>query len=107
MVKRTDEERRALLEEWRGSGMNTAAWCKGKGICLSTFNLWKRRYGPVENNEPAVFLQAAALKYERKERLCNVRIILSEKFTIELDDGASQETVRTALAAIEDLCFQA
>ena len=41
--RRSEEEWRALLWEQRESGLSQRAFCKRKGLALSSFRNWKRR----------------------------------------------------------------
>ena len=42
MEKYTEEQRKQFLEEMRGSGLSVSAFCKKKGIKVSTFSYWRK-----------------------------------------------------------------
>lgn len=46
--KRTDDEKRALLAEWRSSGLSRTGFCKLRSISWKTLGEWATRFeGPV------------------------------------------------------------
>jgi len=43
----TKEEKRAVVERYKGSGVKQDEFCQREGISLSALQNWKRRYGGV------------------------------------------------------------
>lgn len=44
--RRTQEGKKALYEEWKGSGKSKAQFCKEQKLCLSAFYNWQNHLSP-------------------------------------------------------------
>ena len=42
-IRRPESFWRDAVEQWEGSGLSIARYCRREGLALSTFTLWKRR----------------------------------------------------------------
>ena len=54
--KRSDDEKRALLAEWRLSGLSRTAFCKSKGIAWKSLGEWMARLEPPVSMPPNSFV---------------------------------------------------
>ena len=54
-TKRTDDEKRALLVEWRASGASRTAFCKAQGISWKTLGDWSARLDAPDSTVPTSF----------------------------------------------------
>lgn len=108
------EEWKSIISECRASGMTVKAWCKANGIVEQTYykNLKKLREEMIENlpapittdtcEKPAVFK-----KLEVQSPIPDTKatvIIRLGNATIEVNEGASQQTVQAVLLALQNVC---
>lgn len=107
------EEWKSIISECRASSMTVKAWCKAHGIVEQTYykNLKKLREemlenlpAPIEENiceKPTVFK-----KLEIQTPLPNTQatvIIRLPNATLEINEGASQQTVQAVLLALQNI----
>ncbi|WP_300939543.1 IS66 family insertion sequence element accessory protein TnpA [Bacteroides acidifaciens] len=108
------EQWKAIIKECRSSGMTTTAWCKANGICEQTYykHLKKLREEMIESfpssitsaetdNKPAVFrrLEVQSPVPETKAAV----IIRLGNAVVEINNGASRDTVEAVLLALKSL----
>lgn len=99
------EEWKFLIKECRCSGMTVTAWCKLNGICEQTYyrNLKKLREELCKNLPVAATAPekpAAFKKLEVMSPLPDTKvavIIHLPNVTLEVNEGASQQTVQAVL----------
>jgi hypothetical protein len=66
---------RPLVEEWRRSGLEAAAFCRGRGLALSAFKFWKTEL-PIRDQRRAAE-QASREAGRRAMRMLPVRVVES------------------------------
>lgn len=49
-VRYTDDEKRRILEELAGSGLNRAAFCRERGLCYASVGAWFGMTGAASSN---------------------------------------------------------
>lgn len=106
------EQWKTLITECQSSGMTVTAWCKLNGICEQTYyrNLKKLREElcetlPVSVQEPEK--PVAFKKLEVMSPLPDTKaavIIRLPNATLEVNEGASQQTVQAVLLALQSIC---
>lgn len=107
------EEWKSLIKECQSSGMSVKSWCKANGICEQTYykNLKKLREELVEtlpipvdtseNTKPSVFK-----KLEVQSPLPDTQaavIVRLPNVSLEIHNGATQQTVEAVLLALKQL----
>jgi transposase-like protein len=45
-IRRTDEEKHSLIQEWEKSGLSIASFCRQHNLADSQFYSWKKNYQP-------------------------------------------------------------
>lgn len=109
------EQWKAIIKECRSSGMTTTVWCKANAICEQTYyrNLKKLREEMIESlpssitsaetdTKPAVFrkLEVQPPVPETKAAV----IIRLGNAIVEINNGASRDTVEAVLLALKSSC---
>lgn len=105
------EEWKTLIKECQSSGMTVTAWCKTNGICEQTYyrNLKVLREELCENLPVPINVQEKPVAFKKLEvtSLPNTQaavIIRLPQATLEISEGASQQTVQTVLLALQSVC---
>lgn len=108
------EEWKSIISECRASGMTVSAWCKANGIVEQTYyrNLKLLREELLENlpapiatgicEKPTVFK-----KLEVQSPLPDTKaavVIRLGNATVEVNQGASQQTIQAVLLALQNIC---
>lgn len=106
------EEWKALISECQASGVTVKAWCKSNNICEQTYyrNLQKLRAKlcesfPVPADKPEKTVEFK--KLEVRTPLPNTQaavIIHFANASLEINNGATQQTVEAVLLALKNLC---
>ena len=106
------EQWKTLIKECQSSGMTVTAWCRTNGICEQTYyrNLKRLREElceslPVPINVPEK--PVAFKKLEVATPLPSTQaavIIRLPQATLEINEGASQQTVQAVLLALQSVC---
>ena len=109
------EQWKTIIKECRSSGMTTAAWCKANGICEQTYyrHLKKLREEMIESlpssitsietdNKPSVFKR---IKVQPPVPEIKAAVIIHlENAIVEINNGASIDTVEAVLIALKSSC---
>ena len=106
------EQWKALIKERQSSGMTVAAWCKANGICEQTYyrNLKRLREELCENLPAPINVPEKPVTFKKLEvaaPLPNTQaavIIRLPQATLEINEGASQQTVQAVLLALQSVC---
>ena len=106
------EQWKTLIKECQSSGMTVTAWCSLNGICEQTYyrNLKKLREELCENLPTPVDvpeMPVALKKLEVMSPLSDTKaavIIRLPNATLEINEGASQQTVQAVLLALQSIC---
>ena len=108
------EEWKTLILECQSSGMTVASWCATNNVCQQTYyrNLQKLRAELCESFPipvPAV-LSEKPIEFKKLEVLTSIPniqaavIIHLPNASLEINNGASQQTVEAVLLALKSLC---
>ena len=106
------EQWKTLIKECQSSGMTVTAWCKMNGICEQTYyrNLKCLREELCENLPVPVDVPEKPVTFKKLEvtaPLPNTQaavIIRLPQATLEINEGASQQTVQAVLLALQSVC---
>ena len=60
------QEWKAIVEEWRASGLSSRKWCQEHKIPNSTFYHWKKLFSPISKPSRSSFFE---LTEERRSRI--------------------------------------
>ncbi len=106
------EQWESLIKECQSSGMAVTAWCELNGICEQTYyrNLKKLREELCQNlpvpaaasEKPAAFKKLKAMPPLPDTKAAV--IIHLPNATLEVNEGASQQTVQAVLLALQGVC---
>ena len=106
------EQWKTLIKECQSSGMTVTAWCKTNGICEQTYyrNLKLLREEVCENLPVPIDVPEKPVtikKLEVTSPLPDTKaavIIRLPNATLEINEGASQQTVQAVLLALQSVC---
>ena len=106
------EQWKTLIKECQSSGMTVTAWCKVNGICEQTYyrNLKCLREELCENLPVPLDVPEKTVSFKKLEvmtPLPNTQaavIIRLPQATLEVSEGASQQTVQAVLLALQSVC---
>lgn len=106
------EQWKTLIKECQSSGMTVTAWCNLNGICEQTYyrNLKKLREELCENLPVPVDTPEKPVAFKKLEVMSPLPatkaavIIRLPNATLEVNDGASQQTVQAVLLALQSVC---
>ena len=106
------EQWKTLIKDCQSSGMTVTAWCSLNGICEQTYyrNLKRLREEFCENLSIPVDTPEKSVTFKKLEvtaPLPNTKaavIIRLPNATLEINEGASQQTVQAVLLALQSVC---
>ena len=106
------EQWKTLIKECQSSGMTVTAWCRTNGICEQTYyrNLKRLREELCENLPVPINVQEKPVAFKKLEvatPLPNTQaavLIRLPQATLEINEGASQQTVQAVLLALQCVC---
>ena len=106
------EQWKTLIKECQSSGMTVTAWCSLNGICEQTYyrNLKKLREELCENLPAPVDTPEMPVAFKKLEVMSPLSdtkaavIIRLPNATLEINEGASQQTVQAVLLALQSVC---
>lgn len=106
------EQWKSLIKECQSSGLTVTAWCKTNGICEQTYyrNLKLLREELCENLSVPIDVPEKPVTFKKLEvtpPLPNTQaavIIRLPNATLEINEGASQQTVQAVLLALQSVC---
>lgn len=102
-----------LIHDCLSSGQTVVAWCEENGINLKTYYYWLRKLrlrAINDNNLPVVSKPekpTAFKKLEVQTPVANTQaavLIHLPSATLEIHNGASQQTVEAVLLALKAIC---
>ena len=107
-----EEQWRQRITECRSSGMSVKSWCKLNGLCEQTYYKYLKRFRQEMCNALPVPAAApekpvAFKKLEVMSPLPDAKaavIIRLSNATLEVNEGASQQTVQAVLLALQSVC---
>jgi len=88
------------LDGWKRSGQTQAAYCRQHGLKPKSFTYWKRR---LKKTEPAVRLVQLPSETLRTRETVPVRVVVDERFAIEVSDGFNPATLGGVLEVFRGL----
>lgn len=106
------EEWKSLILECQSSGMTVASWCATNNICQQTYyrNLQKLRAELCESFPIPALLPEKPIEFKKLElqtSIPNIQaavIIHLSNASLEINNGASQQTVEAVLLALKNIC---
>ena len=106
------EQWKTLIKECQSSGMTVTAWCKTNGICEQTYyrNLKLLREEVCENLPVPIDVPEKPVTFKKLEVTSPLPdtkaavIIRLPNATLEINEGASQQTVQAVLLALQSVC---
>ena len=106
------EQWKTLIKDCQSSGMTVTVWCSLNGICEQTYyrNVKKLREEfcdnlpiPVDTPEKPVTFKKLEVMTPLPDTKAAV-IIRLPNATLEINEGASQQTVQAVLLALQSVC---
>ena len=108
------EQWKTLIAECMASGMTVTSWCKANGIVEQTYykNLKKLRERELEKLPPALVpvpeeKPVAFKKLEVQTPVAGTQAAIIIRFpnaTVEITEGAGQQTIQAVLLALQSVC---
>lgn len=108
------EQWKALIAECMASGMTVTSWCKANGIVEQTYykNLKKLRERELEKLPPALVpvseeKPVTFKKLEVQTPVVGTQAAIIIRFpnaTVEITEGADQQTIQAVLLALQSIC---
>ena len=106
------EQWKTLIKDCQSSGMTVSAWCKTNDICEQTYyrNLKLLREELCENHIASLNVAKKPVSFTKLEvptSLPNTQVavvIHLPQATLEINEGASQQTVCAVLLALQSVC---
>ena len=107
------EQWKQRIQECQASGMSVSSWCKQNGFAEQTYYRYLKRFRqqlceslpvPVVEQEKSMITFS---KLEVKAPIPDTKaavIIRLPNATLEINEGASQQTVQTVLLALQSVC---
>ena len=96
-IKNKREHWRAHMEAWQQSGQTQGTYCEQHGLKLKTFAYWRRRLKTDSRGVRLVQLPTGALRSSGGSTL---RVVVDDRFTIEVADGFSPATLGRVLEVL-------
>jgi len=100
-----------LIQECQSSGMRVDDWCEANGVTHHAYYYWLRKIRQAAcHNLPAVEKQKELTAFKRLEVQAPINntqaavIIHLPTATLEIQNGASQQTVEAVLLALKNIC---
>lgn len=106
------EQWKSLIKECQSSGMTITAWCKQNSICVQTYyrNLRRLREElcdslPVSIREPEKPVAFKKLEVHTPTHDIQAAVIIHlPSASLEIQNGATQQTVEAVLLALKNIC---
>lgn len=106
------EQWKTLIKECQSSGMTVTAWCRTNGICEQTYyrNLKRLREELCESLPVPINVLEKPVAFKKLEVATPLPstqaavIIRLPQATLEISEGASQQTVQAVLLALQSVC---
>jgi len=105
------EQWTALLQDFRSSGMKVEDWCKTTGVTTNAYYYWLRKVRKAAcENLPEGSSTPSAPSFRKLEvqapRISSPAAVVIHlpAVTLEVQNGASQQTVETVLLALRSIC---
>lgn len=95
-------EMRSLVEDFEGSGMSQARFCREHGLALSTFLYWRRRASSRRRPEFSEIEIVAPPTMASREAA--VELVLPGGVIARLRGDADEDTIRRILRAARSSC---
>jgi len=110
MAKQIREERNRKKKEfwttqialWEKSGMSQIEYCKRNNLSRYRFTYWKCKGN--KKKEPITFvpvLRKPALSHAPLNRIAPIRVMLGNRYRIEIEEGFSPDTLTYLLHTLE------
>ncbi len=97
-------QKRALVEECRASGMTAKQWCETKGISYRSYVDWAYRINKENRSTPGDVMQwADVTPVASKDSFGEIRLCYG-KWTISIGDGFNPTLLKDVLLLVDDLC---
>lgn len=107
-----EEQWRQRITECRSSGMSVKNWCESNGLCEQTYYKYLKKFRqemcdtlpvPVQAPEKSIAFKKLEVISPLPDTKAAVIIHLPNA-TLEINEGASQQTVQAVLLALQSIC---
>lgn len=97
------------VDEWLGSGLSQAEFCRKAGICYNSFNTWKRRLSVEQASGALAGGTVSPVSVVEVSGLLSlpgrpIRLLFGQGLVIEIEPGFCPQTLREVLAVVRDGC---
>ena len=95
---------RAHIESWKKSGLSQIDYCKENNLSRHRFTYWKGK----GNKKPVPIkfipvLQKASSSFRIKDSKSPLKVIIGERYCIEVGDGFSPDTLTRLMYTLEKM----
>lgn len=90
------------LTSWQGSGLTQAEYCRRNKLSPKCFTYWHRKFKQLSRQPqlvPVPVITESAVKASGKNQAA-LKVELNSRFTIEVHDGFSRETLARLLSVL-------
>lgn len=94
------------IKGWKESGLSQAAYCEAQSLAIQTFGYWRRKLKVSGEEARPRFFPLAVMASHSSATASRARIKLTlqeQRFSIEVDDDFSANTLQRLIAALEQL----
>jgi hypothetical protein len=103
-MRRSAEERKALLEEWQASGETIRTFCERNELSFDSFKRWKRKAQEATTERTSFLPIVISRTSTPKHHNTSCRIMVGGVVAIECSEQTSQEALETAIRAAVRVC---
>jgi len=95
------------LTNWKGSGLSQAEYCRRNGLVCHRFGYWKRKLfkeeGQIKFAVLPVSIQEQSVPFIRDNVSSPLRLMVDSRFSLEIPDQFSQDTLTKVLRVLQVL----
>ena len=99
------EQWRKYITECQTSGMSVRSWCKQNNLSKQTYYKYLRRFRQELCDSLPVPVTASELEVQAPVQSTKTAVIIRlPNAVLEINEGASQQTVQAVLLALQNIC---
>lgn len=92
------------VEAWTTSGMSQTEYCRQNNLSIKSFGYWKRKRKKSNSEVTFYPVPSNAIKILKKEKSSfSLRVVLDDRFKIEIGNEFSSSTLGRLVQALERL----
>jgi len=103
-LKRKRAHWKQHIESWQASGLTQREFCRQHHFSYYQFGYWKKRLVQAETGTKFVTMDLGPSTGKGSSQTgCPLRLVLADKFTIEIDPGFDPHLLRQLIIALRGL----